>query len=94
LALHVPIVTFSSDVYTRGLRPTSVRYPNGRLVHTTYGTSGETNDVLNRPAAINDDNSGSPGNAVAEYTYLGSATIAKGIPGTPYRTLDGVQRIW
>ena len=65
----------SSGTFTKSLRPTSVRYPNGRLVHFTYGSSGEMNDALNRLAAINDDNSGTPGNSVAEYTYLGAGTI-------------------
>ncbi|NUQ66465.1 MAG: hypothetical protein HUU20_28725, partial [Pirellulales bacterium] len=67
--------TASSGAFTKGLRPSSVRYPNGRLVHFTYGSSGEMNDALNRLAAINDDNSGSPGSSVAEYTYLGMGTI-------------------
>jgi len=44
-------------------------------VHFSYGTSGEMNDVLNRIAAINDDNSGSPGSSVSEYMYLGPGTI-------------------
>ncbi|MBM4091636.1 MAG: hypothetical protein FJ276_19745, partial [Planctomycetes bacterium] len=67
--------TASSGEYTKGLRMTSVRYPNGRLVHWTYGTSGGTGDVLNRVEAINDDSSGSPGSAFSEYTYLGSGRI-------------------
>ncbi|MBM4092022.1 MAG: RHS repeat-associated core domain-containing protein, partial [Planctomycetes bacterium] len=67
--------TASSGEYTKGLRLTSVRYPSGRLVHWTYGTSGGTGDVLNRAEAINDDSSGSPGSAFSEYTYLGSGRI-------------------
>ncbi|NUQ65008.1 MAG: RHS repeat-associated core domain-containing protein, partial [Pirellulales bacterium] len=67
--------TASSGAFMKGLRPTSVRYPNGRLVHFTYGSSDEMNDALNRLAATNDDNSGSPGSSVAEYTYLGLGTI-------------------
>jgi len=65
----------SSGVFTKGLRPTSLRYPNARLVHTTYGTSGSTPDALARVAAINADGSGSPGDALSEYTYLGLGTI-------------------
>ena len=30
----------SGGEFTKGLRPSSVRYPNGRLVHYTYGSSG------------------------------------------------------
>jgi len=50
-----------SDELTKGLRPTSVRYPNGRLVHYTYGTSGGAADKLGRLEAIKDDSAGSPG---------------------------------
>jgi len=45
---------------TKGLRPTSVRYPNNRLVHYTYGTSASDADVLSRLDAIKDDSAGSP----------------------------------
>jgi RHS repeat-associated protein len=67
--------TASSGVFTNGLRPTSVSYPNGRLVDFTYGAAGSTEDVINRLAAINDDNSGTPGAVLAQYTYLGLGTI-------------------
>ena len=69
--------TASSGVLTKGLRLTSLRYPNGRLVHYTYGSSGSTADALGRIAAINDDDSGSPGDALAEYGYLGSGSIVQ-----------------
>jgi len=61
----------SSGEFTKGLRLTSLRYPNGRLVHSTYGSSSSADDHLNRLAAIKDDTSGSPGASLAEYTYLG-----------------------
>jgi RHS repeat-associated protein len=67
----------SSGLYTNRLRLASVRYPNGRLLHTTYGTSGEIGDLLDRAASLNADNSGSPGDAIAEYSYLGHGTIVK-----------------
>ncbi|MCA9205066.1 MAG: hypothetical protein KDA59_18570, partial [Planctomycetales bacterium] len=57
--------------FTKGLRLTSIRYPDGRLVHHTYATSGSDDDNLNRLAAIQDDSSGSPGATLAGYTYLG-----------------------
>ncbi len=66
--------TASSGEYTKGLRPTSVRYPNARLVHLTYGSSGSTADAMNRVDAINDDSGGSPGTSFSEYTYLGGGT--------------------
>ena len=37
--------TAASGEYTKGLRPTSVRYPNARLVHFTYGSNGGTGDA-------------------------------------------------
>jgi RHS repeat-associated protein len=58
-----------------GLRPTSLRYPNGRLVHYTYGSTDSAADVLSRLDAINDDSSGSPGDVLASYTYLGLGTV-------------------
>ena len=65
----------SSGVLTKGLRLTSLRYPNGRLIHYTHGSAGSTDDVMGRIAAIKDDNSGSPGDSLAEYEYLGLRTI-------------------
>lgn len=65
----------SSGEFTKGLRQTSVRYPNGRLVHQTYGSSGSADDNLNRLLAIKDDSSGSPGASLAEYTYLGLGRV-------------------
>jgi len=69
--------TSSSGRYTNGLRPTALRYPNGRLVHYTYGDSGSTADALNRIDAICDDDSGSPGDVLAQYSYLGSGSIVQ-----------------
>ena len=52
-----------------------VEYPNGRLVHYTYGATDGAADVLSRLDAICDDDSGSPGDVLAAYTYLGLGTI-------------------
>src|SRR3989304_1505878 len=43
--------TVSASEYTKGLRPTSVRYPTARLVHRTYGSSGSPADALGRVEA-------------------------------------------
>ena len=67
--------TVASGEYTKGLRPTSVRYPNARLVHLTYGTTGATGDALGRVESIKDDSGGSPGTSFSDYSYLGSGTI-------------------
>ncbi|MCA9141760.1 MAG: RHS repeat-associated core domain-containing protein [Planctomycetales bacterium] len=67
--------TAVSSELESGLRPTSLRYPNGRLVHYTYGSTDSAADALNRLDAINDDDSGSPGDVLASYTYLGLGTV-------------------
>jgi RHS repeat-associated protein len=67
--------TVASGEYTKGLRPTSVRYPNARLVHLTYGTTGANGDALGRVESIKDDSGGSPGTSFSDYSYLGSGTI-------------------
>jgi hypothetical protein len=72
-------VQYNYGTAAQGARLTSVRYPNGRLVHYTYGTAGSAADLLNRLDAIQDDNgSGQPGNTLASYKYLGTGTIVTG----------------
>jgi len=58
----------SGGEFDKGLRQQSIRYPDGRLVHYTYGASGSDADNLNRLDAIKDDNSGSPGDTLASHT--------------------------
>ena len=65
----------SGGEFTNGLRPKSIRYPNGRLVHYTYGSTASDEDNINRLDAIKDDNAGSPGNTIASYTYVGHDMI-------------------
>jgi RHS repeat-associated protein len=67
--------TAVSGIFTKGLRTKSVRYPNARLVHFTYGSSGSMADNLGRLDAIKDDLAGSPGATLASYTYVGLAMI-------------------
>jgi len=63
--------------FTKGLRPTALRYPNGRLVHYTYGSAESTADAMNRIDSICDDASGSPGDTLAQYSYLGMGSIVQ-----------------
>ena len=58
-----------------GLRLEAIRYPNGRLLHYTYGDPDSDADILNRLDAICDDDGGNPGQVLASYTYLGLDTI-------------------
>ncbi len=67
--------TAGGGEFTKGLRRTSVRYPNNRLVHLTYGSAGSAADNLNRLDAIKDDSGGSPGSVLAQYTWLGLGTM-------------------
>ena len=71
-----------------GLRPVSLRYPNGRLLHYTYGTPDSTADVLGRLDAICDDNAGNPGATLAQYTYLGLGTVVVEDYAEPQVKLD------
>jgi YD repeat-containing protein len=61
---------FYADGADNHARPTRIEYPDGRKVHFSYGAADGTNDLLSRVAAICDDDSGSPGMHLAEYTYL------------------------
>jgi RHS repeat-associated protein len=67
-----------TSVFTKGMRPKSIKYPDGRLVHYTYGTGGGLDDALSRVAAIYNDNGGSPGStAYAAYKYAGDGRIVQ-----------------
>ena len=81
----------SSGELTKGLRQTSLRYPNGRLVHWTYGSSGSADDNLNRLLAIKEDSSGSPAASIAEYTYLGlGQVVIQDLPEPDVKTVKVV----
>jgi hypothetical protein len=81
-------VEYSYAGATDGLRLESVRYPNGRLMHHTYGSAGSTADNLNRLDAIKDDNAGTPGATLAGYTYLGLGTVVREDYEEPQVRLD------
>jgi len=51
------------------IRPTTITYPDGRVVTYDYGTSGGKDDALSRIASIVDDDAGST--HLADYSYLG-----------------------
>jgi RHS repeat-associated protein len=74
--------------YTRGLRLVRVRYPSGRLVHVTYGTTGGLDDAISRLAAIKDDNGGVPGDTLASYQYNGAANMVVEDYEGPHLRLD------
>jgi RHS repeat-associated protein len=100
-----PVVQYGYDDTTvlgefiRGLRPTSVTYPNGRVVRYEYGdadssssSSGpgatDPDDCLNRIKFIADDNAGAVGTHLAEYHYLGLLGIVAEDYTEPHVKLD------
>jgi RHS repeat-associated protein len=68
--------TASSSVYTNGLRQKSTTYPDGRVMHMTYGTAEGIADKLNRIELIEADSGGSPGTDLVQYGYNGTGRLA------------------
>ncbi len=54
------------------IRPAKMTYPNGRILRYEYD-SGD--NELSRPSYLADDNSGSVGTHLAEYSYLGMSNV-------------------
>jgi RHS repeat-associated protein len=54
------------------IRPTSLTYPNTRVIDYNYGTSSGMDDLLNRISAIKDGST-----SLAAYTYLGAGTVIR-----------------
>ena len=76
--------TAQSGELVKGLRPTQLIYPNGRIVRYEYseassssGTGDDPDDALNRIKFIADDDEGAVGTHVAEYTRLGLDSIVQ-----------------
>jgi len=67
----------TTHVYTNGLRLKSVTYPNGRIIHQTYRTSGSIPDVLSRVEYFEADSSGSPGTDLLYYMYNGTSRFVQ-----------------
>lgn len=55
------------------VRLTSLTYPNGRVVTSSYGTTDGMDDASNRVASLVDDDT----THLADYSYLGSATFVE-----------------
>ncbi|MFV0445332.1 MAG: RHS repeat domain-containing protein, partial [Planctomycetaceae bacterium] len=58
------------------VRPTSLTYPNGRTLSFDYGSSGGIDDSASRIETIVDDPTNGSAH-LAEYSYLGLATVAE-----------------
>lgn len=67
--------TIASNVFTKSARLKSLTYPNGRILRHEYGSG--TDDATSRLSYLADDNAGSIGTHLEEYSYLGAATIVE-----------------
>ena len=72
-----------SGALLKGLRPTSLTYPNGRVIQYSYGAAGSAADALNRLDAIEGD-----GTALSQYVYLGLGTLVRETFVEPNVALD------
>ncbi len=82
-----------ADGSANQLRPTSVTYPNGRVVDYLYADAGDTSglsDVLSRVSAIatNTTRGTSDANVIASYDYLGLNQMQRRSYPTPKLKLD------
>ena len=75
--------TKSGEFFTKGLRPTSMRYPSATMINYVYGTSGSVDDKLNRFTAVQNGSTN-----VATYMDMGLATPAVVKYPVPNLTLD------
>ena len=57
------------------VRPTSLTYPDGRVVTYNYGTGGGIDDATSRVSQLVDSDGSST--VLAEYAYLGLGTIVQ-----------------
>jgi RHS repeat-associated protein len=60
------------------IRPTSVTYPNGRVITYSYGAADSMDDALSRIDSIVDDDAGST--HLADYSYLGVGPVGGVLP--------------
>jgi RHS repeat-associated protein len=60
------------------IRPTTITYPDGRVITYDYGTSGGIDDALSRIGSIVDDDVSST--HLADYSYLGLGPVRGQLP--------------
>ena len=74
-----------ADGSSNTIRPTTLTYPNGRVITTSYGTTGGINDSLGRVDGLIDS-----GTTLVNYSYLGLQTPVQTTypqPGIQYTLL-------
>lgn len=57
------------------IRPTTLTYPNAKVITYDYGSANSLNDILNRIGSIIDDDGGST--HLADYTYVGVGMVVR-----------------
>jgi len=57
------------------IRPTTITYPDGRVLTYGYGTAGGNNDAASRVESLIDDDGSST--HLADYSYLGLGTFVE-----------------
>jgi hypothetical protein len=73
----------SGDLYTKRLRPISLRYPSGRTLSYVFGSANSNDDHLNRYTEIKDGST-----TLVTYVDNGVSTPAKVTYNRPGVTLD------
>jgi len=68
-------------------RPTTMTYPNGQSLTFDYGSSGGSDDVLSRVAALKQGTT-----SLAAYTYLGLSQVLKASYGQPQLELTYIKQ--
>jgi len=73
-----------ADGSSNTIRPTTITYPDGRVITYDYGSSDSTDDALSRVGSIVDDDAGST--HLADYSYLGLGPVRGALPtvDTPF----------
>ena len=67
-----------ADGSTNTIRPTTITYPDGRVITYDYGSSESIHDALSRVGSIDDDDAGST--RLADYSYLGLGPAGGALP--------------
>ena len=75
--------TKSGDNFTKRLRLLTMKYPSGKTLTYTYGTSGSVDDLLGRVTDIKDGST-----SLVQYVYNGVATPIKTTYPQPNLVLD------
>ncbi|MBC8873387.1 MAG: RHS repeat-associated core domain-containing protein [Planctomycetes bacterium] len=80
-----------ADGSANTIRPTTITYPDGRVVTYDYGSSGTINDAVSRIGSIVDDDAGST--HLADYSYMGLGAARGVLPTVHSPFISGVVEV-